>query len=357
MPSSTASVSGRLMRKRRSRPCSGGDRDAAAQRLDRAFDDIHADPSAGNVGDARRGGEAGKKEQIVDFAVAELRVGRNQLLLDGDRANARSVDSRAVVRDLDDDSPGAMRRRQLDLALGGFARRRANLGRLNAVIDRVADHMGERIGQTLDDGSIDFRRLPLGSQPHRLSRGVGQFADDARHALEQRLHRLGADRHDAFLYFSRQLFERAEAGRHARRPRQPRLRHPLRKHRLIDHQLSDQIDQSIDALEIDADRRRSGLGLPLFRSRLVRLLSRARLRFRCVLASAAFVGGALAALDRVGGGRRDGEVLNLRGSGRLSLAPNRDGTISSSQSSTANSNTSSIVATSWVVASSTRQLR
>ena len=112
-----------------------------------------------------------------------------------------------------------MRRRQLDLALGGFARRRTRIGRLDAVIDRVADHMGERISQALDDGSVDFGRVSLGSQPHRLSRGVGQFPDDARHALEQRLDRLGADRHHAFLDLAGQLLERAKARGDARRAR------------------------------------------------------------------------------------------------------------------------------------------
>ncbi len=34
---------------------------------------------------------------------------------------------------------------------------------------------------------------------------------------------------------------------------QPGLDHALRQHRLIDHQLADEIDQTVDAVEIDAD--------------------------------------------------------------------------------------------------------
>jgi hypothetical protein len=79
--------------------------------------------------------------------------------------------------------------------------------------------MGERIGETLDHRAIDLSRFALGAQAHDLAGRVRQLAHDARHALEQRLDGLGADRHHAFLDLAGQLLERAEAGGDARRAR------------------------------------------------------------------------------------------------------------------------------------------
>ena len=263
MPSSTASVSGRLIEKVEPRPGARGDRDPAAERLDGPLDDIHADAAPGDVGDGRAV-ENRQKQKIVDVRVRELRVGRNQLLRDRDRLDLFPIDAGAVVGHFDDDAARAVRGGQPDLALFRLACGEPRLSGLDAVIDGVADHVGQRIGKALDDRAVDFGRLALGAQAHRLAGLLGQFAHDARHALEQRLHRLGADRHHAFLDFARQLLERAENGGDARRAREPRLCHLLRQHRLIDDQFADQVDQPIDPLEIDADRRcrRGGFGLP-----------------------------------------------------------------------------------------------
>ena len=122
--------------------------------------------------------------------------------------------------DLDDDAAGAMRGRQVDLALRRLAGRCARLRRLEAVVDGVADHVGQRIGEALDHRLVDLGRLALGEQAHRLAGRVGELAHDARHALEQRLHRLGADRHHAVLDLARQLLELVEASGDARRARQ-----------------------------------------------------------------------------------------------------------------------------------------
>src|SRR5664279_3181574 len=56
------------------------------------------------------------------------------------------------------------------------------------------------------------------------------------HRLEYRLHRPRADRHYAVLNFPRQLFQLVEAVRNARRTGEPSLQHLLRQHGLIDHQ-------------------------------------------------------------------------------------------------------------------------
>jgi hypothetical protein len=57
------------------------------------------------------------------------------------------------------------------------------------------------------------------------------------------------------------LFEGAEARRDARRARQASLGDALRQHRLVDDQFADEIDEPVDTVEIDADRRRRSLDL------------------------------------------------------------------------------------------------
>ena len=107
---------------------------------------------------------------------------------------------------------------------------------------------------------VDLGAFALGLQPHVLAGRVGDLAHDARHALEQRPHRLGADRHHAFLDLARQMFEIVEAGGDAGVLDGAGLQHALRQHRLVDHQFADQIDQPVDAVEIDADRVLRGVG-------------------------------------------------------------------------------------------------
>jgi hypothetical protein len=76
-----------------------------------------------------------------------------------------------------------------------------------SVVDGVADHVRQRLGQFVDDRLVDFRVFTLGHEADRLAGDIGNFTDRAGHALEDRLHRLRADRHDRVLDFPRQLLE------------------------------------------------------------------------------------------------------------------------------------------------------
>ena len=163
--------------------------------------------------------------------------------------------------------PELVRGRQPDLALRRLAGGDARSGRSSAVIDGVADHVGQRIGQPLDHGPVDLGRLAFGLQAHVLAGRVGDLAHDARHALEQRLAPAGRGSPSRFPG-SRGSAVRDRPGRW-RRSRafltSARLQHALRQHRLVDDQFADQIDQAIDAVEIDADRRRAAPPLPVRR--------------------------------------------------------------------------------------------
>ena len=131
--------------------------------------------------------------------------------VDGDLLDALAVDAGAVVGDLDQDAARAVLGRQPHHALSRLAGGDALVRPLEPVVDRVANHVGQRVGEALDDGLVDLGHLALGDQAHLLAGRVGRLAHDARHALEQRLDRLGADRQHAFLHFAGQMLELVEA--------------------------------------------------------------------------------------------------------------------------------------------------
>ncbi len=149
-----------------------------------------------------------------------------------------------------------MQGREPDLALLGLAGGPPRLGLFEPVVDGVADHMGERVAQALDDGLVDLRPLPFGDEADVLADLQGHFADQARHALEHRFDRLGADRHDAVLDLARQLLELVEADRDLRHPGEPGFVDPLGQHGLVDHEFAHEVDQAIDPFEVDPDGRR-----------------------------------------------------------------------------------------------------
>ena len=64
-----------------------------------------------------------------------------------------AVDAGAVVGDFDHDAAGAMRGRQPHFALRRLAGGDARLRALEPVVDGVADHVRQRIGEALDHGA------------------------------------------------------------------------------------------------------------------------------------------------------------------------------------------------------------
>ena len=124
-PSTIASVSGRRDGERRALAGLGLDLDPAAQRLDVAADDVHADAAAGDLGDLLRGREAGLEDQLVDLVrrrrARPAAISPRSTAL---RAGSSRCSGRAVVGDLDDDVAA--------LVIG--AERQAACGRLPAAL-------------------------------------------------------------------------------------------------------------------------------------------------------------------------------------------------------------------------------
>ena len=65
---------------------------------------------------------------------------------------------------------------QLDRAFRILAGRLALLRRLDAVVDGIADHVGQGLGKLVDDGLVDLGVLAFGDEADGLADHVRDFA-------------------------------------------------------------------------------------------------------------------------------------------------------------------------------------
>ncbi len=130
-------------------------------------------------------------------------IGCDKAALDAFGENALAVDAAPVILERDDDATAALIGGEGDGAFarlaGGLAFRRG----FKPVIHGVAQHMRQRISEFLDDGLVDLGRFARDDKAHLLAKGCREFAGEARHALKNGPHRLGADRHDRILQGAR----------------------------------------------------------------------------------------------------------------------------------------------------------
>src|SRR5262249_11905843 len=94
-----------LDREARSVAVYGLDVDRAADLFDVGLNDVHSDAATGHAGDRRRGGEAGREDELVDLRLVHL-LGvelAGQPVGDHLRLDLLGVQPTPVVGDLDDD--------------------------------------------------------------------------------------------------------------------------------------------------------------------------------------------------------------------------------------------------------------
>ncbi len=233
--------------------------DRTADALDVGLHDVHAHAASGDVRDALRRGEARDEDQSEHLAVGHARelfggreVAVERALLDGGR-----VDADAVVDDLDVDHPAFVERAQRERALLGLSA--AQLGALDAVVDGVAHEVGERVLDRLDDALVELGVPALEHEPHALARHALHVAHDAREAVPDVPDRLHARLHHGFL----------ELGGHERQALRRRderglglLRGELGNLIAREHELADQVHESVEQTDVDADlvlREQSGI--------------------------------------------------------------------------------------------------
>ena len=104
------------------------------------------------------------------------------------------VDAPAVVRDLDPDLVARLARGDAKHADGTLVA--ALLRRLDAVIDRVADDVAQRIADHLDHLAIELDIAAIHLEPHLLAKIGAQIANHARQRREQAVDALHAGARD-----------------------------------------------------------------------------------------------------------------------------------------------------------------
>ena len=264
-------VSGTRMARLHALAGSAVDVDDAADPLDIGADHVHADAAAGNGGDLAGGGEAGQEDQSGLLRGGQLLglLGREEAGGAGLADQRLAVDAAAVVGGLDQDLVAGLARRDPERAGRGLAGGGALVGRLDAMVDRVADDMGQGIADHLDHLAVELDVAAVGLEPDLLAEIGGKIADQPRQAGEQAVDPLHAGAGDAVADLGdagRDPLERRLDGDVARRVAQAPGELVARQHGVGDavHHPVEQIDREADASappSASPARARQGLGL------------------------------------------------------------------------------------------------
>ena len=132
-----------------------------------------------------RGGEPGSEDQGCDLRGREIvgQVGVDEPGVDGALQHLRQIDARAVVGDVDHDRVLLAPRlddESTDLAL---ARRTPLFAALDAVIDRVAHQVQERLGEAIENRAVELELDAHELHLHPLAGPLGDLAGNARERL------------------------------------------------------------------------------------------------------------------------------------------------------------------------------
>jgi hypothetical protein len=147
------------------------------------------------------GRQPGVEQRAQDLAVVGLGgVGRRPAAaVDQALAQDRGVDAGAVVGHLDDHVLPLLARRHRDLPLLRLAARAPGRARLDAVRDRVAQEVDERVADLIGDRLVELGLAAQGDQADALAGGAGERAHLRGEPLEQGAARLHADVGEAVL--------------------------------------------------------------------------------------------------------------------------------------------------------------
>ena len=223
-----------------------GDVDAAAKGFDIRSHHVHADAAARNARHALRRRKARRTDELVDLLVGQHRVGSDNALFHRLGAHLCAVDTAAIVADPHEDACALLFGRQADRATRRLAGGAALVGTFDAMADGVADHVGQRVADLLDDALVDLGRFPRNLELDRLACGVGQIAQHARYARKRLADRLRPQRHHRMLDFARQARQLGQFNALLIGWRQP-----VGQDRTANNQLADQIEQHVELGKID----------------------------------------------------------------------------------------------------------
>src|ERR1700756_5617968 len=114
------------------------------------------------------------KQELVNLVARHDRTGCDQSLLFRLGAEARGVETTAIVLDGHQNLRARMKRLQPDSPLLRLARRGPGRRILNAMVDWVADQVHERISKSFDHGLVEFGILARRHEFDRLCELRGQ---------------------------------------------------------------------------------------------------------------------------------------------------------------------------------------
>ena len=174
--------------------------------------------------------------------------------------DAVPVQAFAVILDRDDDAAALMGGGKTNRPERGFSLGHAFRGQFDAVVNRVADHVDERVAQLLYDVAIQFRLFAFHDKLHLLLLLRGEVAHEARHFLKGPADRHHAQRHGGALQFGGDPAELTQA------PRQMTTRQPLHVGVLDDHGLGNdqfphQVHQAVQLPGIELHESRGAFRL------------------------------------------------------------------------------------------------
>ncbi|MCY1414166.1 hypothetical protein D9M71_296090 [compost metagenome] len=162
-------------------PCHLGQFDRAAQLADQVLHRIQPHTAPGHFGNLVTQAETGQEQERQQLRLTHPRhrVSGRQGALDDAAAQALQVDTGAIVDQLQAEHARLVRSPQADHPLVRLARQQAPLGQLDAVVDGIAQQVGQRCFELFQHIAVDLGLLPFHHQPHRLAQRTAQVADHA----------------------------------------------------------------------------------------------------------------------------------------------------------------------------------
>src|SRR5579862_4137883 len=159
---------------------------------------VQADAATRDLGDLGGGAESGPEHQSENFSFSQsLRLFRGkETLFDGFGFDFLNINSRAIVGDFNDNLIAVMIRSELDGSTRRLPVSDSLFGALNAMTDGIADEMGHRLGNDIEQTLVEIGLLTLHHQGHFLTALLGYVSHHSGKAPEQLLDRDHANFHD-----------------------------------------------------------------------------------------------------------------------------------------------------------------
>ena len=193
------------------------------------------------------------EDQVVNFFIRQVCICRNEVVVDRLLANFFAVDTGTVIGQFDHNATRPMFRCQANSTFRILAKGNTFFRCFQTMVHSIADHMCQRLSQLINNCFIYFGVFTFGDQSNRFPGHISNIANDTRHALEDRFYRLSSNCHNTVLDFPGQLLQLVEPHIHGGFAIVVIFNNALRQHRLVDHKLANQVDQTVNTVKIHAD--------------------------------------------------------------------------------------------------------